>query len=74
MTVTELALTAAAVMFGVNAWFTRRLVTSLDTFKQNVYATLKEHGEELATVRERHRIEDGSSPLFVHRRATDVPQ
>lgn len=69
----ELAPWAAATSFTVAAWFLRRLVLSIDSFKRDVYQILREHGEQLSAVAERHRLEDGGSVrLHVHRRATDA--
>lgn len=68
----ELAVWAAVLMLGVVAWFLRRLIVGWDSFKKDVYNMLREHGEELARIDERHRLEDGAGrPVFLHRRSTD---
>lgn len=68
----DLLLSVAALLLAGNLWFLRRLVLSLDTFKTNVYAELKEHGLQLESIATRHRLEDGGAPVFLHRRATDA--
>lgn len=67
---TELLLSVIALLLALCVWFLRRLVGSFDTFKTNVYATLREYGLELARIEERHRIEDGGV-IHLHRRAND---
>ena len=57
-----------AFLLGVNAWFVRRLVVSIDEFKGWVRRELEEHGEELARVDERHKLEDQIGPPFARQR------
>lgn len=60
----EILLVVASVLFALVAWFLRRLVVSVDEFKQWVREKLEEHDEELTVVKERHRLEDmaGAQP------------
>jgi hypothetical protein len=70
----EIALWAAAIMSATSAWFLRRLVVSIDTFKTETREALGEHSTQLARIDERHRIEDlgEAEILHVHRRRSDV--
>lgn len=54
----ELLVAATGLLFAVNAWFLRRLVTSIDEFKHWVREKLEDHDRELTTMAERHRLED----------------
>ena len=54
-------ITLIGLLVGGNLWFMRRLVESNERFQAFVRERLEEHGTALASIEERHRLEDSGA-------------